>query len=163
VHVDELLQDCIPGAVEHPADGVRERLGLLLVNAGQSMMVGAEEGLVRLGIGGRGYVTLAVLARDRPRSQLELAQLTGKAPALVVGIVDELEAKGWAVRDRDPDDRRRSIVRITDAGREVLARADEFAAEVERASLPNLDAEERAQLLDLLQRAIAPARAADPA
>lgn len=160
---DLLLQDCLPSAVDEPAAGVRDRLGLLAVNTGQSMLLHAEEGLTRLGLGGRGYVTLAVLDRDRPRSQLELAQLTGKAPAMVVGVLDELEAKGWAVRERDPSDRRRSVVRITDAGRAVLARADAFAAEIERATLPNLDDAERAQLHALLLRAIGPVTEPAPA
>jgi DNA-binding MarR family transcriptional regulator len=37
--------------------------------------------------------------------------------------VDRLEARGWCRRDANPDDRRSSLIVLTDAGREALAAA----------------------------------------
>jgi len=93
-------------------------------------------------------------ADDEPGSQLELAVACGKAPALVVNMVDVLADKGLVRRERDPKDRRRSVVRLTGDGREVLARADEVAAQVEAELLGGLSAAEREQLHTLLRRAL---------
>jgi DNA-binding MarR family transcriptional regulator len=62
-----------------------------------------------------------VLATDQPESQQELARLMGKAPPIIVAAVDELEKKGLVARRRDTRDRRRSVVEMTDAGREMLS------------------------------------------
>jgi len=150
---------CAPASLETAPSAVRNRLALLLYKTGQGLLGYCEDDLEKLGLDGRDYTALAILDEDLPRSQLELAQLTGKAPAIVVGIVDALEAQGFALRERDPADRRRSLVRITDKGRTALAKADALAAETERAILGGLDADERAQLLSLLQRALTPADA----
>jgi len=148
---------CAPISLETTPSAVRNRLALLLYKTGQGLLGYCEDDLEKLGLDGRDYTALAILDEDLPRSQLELAQLTGKAPAIVVAIVDALEAQGFAARERDPADRRRSLVRITDKGRTALAEADALAAETERAILGGLDADERAQLLSLLQRALTPA------
>jgi len=150
---------CAPASLETTPSAVRNRLALLLYKTGQGLLGYCEDDLEKLGLDGRDYTALAILDEDLPRSQLELAQLTGKAPAIVVGIVDALEEQGFALRERDPTDRRRSLVRITDKGRTALAKADALAAETERAILGGLDADERAQLLSLLQRALTPADA----
>ena len=42
----------------------------------------------------------------------ELADLTGLTTGAVTGIIDRLEEAGFARREKDPDDRRRVIVRI---------------------------------------------------
>ena len=68
-------------------------------------------------------------------------------------MVDGLEQQGLAVRERDPNDRRRSVVRITAKGTKMLAKADAVAAGIEQGGLAGLDDEDRDQLLDLLQRA----------
>jgi DNA-binding MarR family transcriptional regulator len=98
---------------------------------------------------------LACLAEFGPQSQRDVAQRLGFDPSDVVGVVDAIEAAGHAVRRRDPCDRRRYALAITPAGRrwlkERLALADERAA----VFLRGLDADERAQLLRLLQRVLA--------
>jgi DNA-binding MarR family transcriptional regulator len=149
--------DCTP--MGPPPRALHDRLGMLLVRTGSYLTEQAEERFAEIGIDTRDYVTLAVLDGDEPRSQLELSQMTGKAPAVVVDIADGLEARGLARRERDPDDRRRSVVRLTPAGRKLLARADAIAATVEQGGLGGLDDDERAQLHHLLQRA---AMTADP-
>lgn len=138
---------CIP-------QGAGTRLALLLARVGASLLDSADELLSPVGIDGRGYSVLAILHSDGPGSQLELARLLGKAPALVVTAVDDLEAAGLVERTRDPADRRRSRVMLTKAGEKVLARADELADEAAAALLSDLDASELAQLHDLLQRGL---------
>ena len=131
---------------------MQERLALLVYRAGIEMLTRGEERLAPLGIDGREYTTLAVLSGDQPRSQQELARLMGKAPPLMVAVVDQLEAKGLVARRRSSRDRRRSVVELTDAGRELLARADAVAEEVTAEVFPELSDAELARLHETLRR-----------
>jgi DNA-binding MarR family transcriptional regulator len=69
-------------------------------------------------------------------------------------LLNELEAAGHATRRRDPADRRRHIVELTDAGRDALARAEEGMNSIEDEVLRALEPEERQVLRGLLQRAL---------
>ncbi|WP_035799820.1 MarR family winged helix-turn-helix transcriptional regulator [Kitasatospora mediocidica] len=63
---------------------------------------------------------LAALDAGAASSQLELAQAMGVAPSLVVSMADQLEALGAVVRERDPADRRRQMLALTEDGRALL-------------------------------------------
>ena len=104
--------------------GVTERPALLLVKLADDVMARAEDPLAALGLSGRQYTVLAILSADAPPSQLELAGMCGLLPAQIVGVIDELERRGFVARQRSETDRRRSIVTLTEAGREILDRAD---------------------------------------
>ncbi|WP_033250689.1 MarR family winged helix-turn-helix transcriptional regulator [Kitasatospora phosalacinea] len=65
---------------------------------------------------------LSVLDAGLGASQLEIAKLMRVAPSLVVSLADHLEAAGAVERLRDPADRRRQILRLTDRGHDLLAR-----------------------------------------
>ena len=134
--------------------GDETRMPLLLARAGAYLLDSADELLAPVGIDGRGYSILAILHTDGPGSQLELAKLMGKAPALVVTAIDELEAQGLVERTRDPADRRRSRVMLTKAGERALAQADKLADEAAASLLSGLNAEELAQFHDLLLRGL---------
>ncbi len=135
--------------------GVRDRLALLIFKAGVTVLAAAESELQALGLSGRDYTGLAILATDRPDSQQELARLMGKGPQLVVAMIDELEAKGFVERVRSPEDRRRTVVRMTAKGRRVLARADVLAERIELEVLGGIDPSGRSELHALLRRALA--------
>ncbi len=71
--------------------------------------------------------------------------------SLVVGIVDDLERRGWVERRRDPADRRSYQLYVTEAGRRAR---EEMAPHVLRANermAAFLDPEERARLHALLR------------
>lgn len=140
-------------------EALGDRLGLLLVRTGDEVATRGEAALADIGVSGRDYSALAVISHHKPSSQLELARLMGKAPALCVAMLDELEAAALVERVRDPKDRRRSIVSITKKGEAKLAEADDVAREVEAATLDGLTEAERDQLGELLRRAITSARA----
>ncbi len=143
--------------------GDETRMPLLLARAGAFLIDSADDLMEQVGIDGRAYSILAILATDGPGSQLELARLLGKAPALVVTAVDDLEAKGLVERTRDPADRRRSRVMLTKAGERVLTKADKLADEAAADLLSGLDADELAQLHDLLLRGLGVAGRTGPA
>jgi DNA-binding MarR family transcriptional regulator len=69
-------------------------------------------------------------------------------------LLNELESEGWITRERDPSDRRRHLVRVTDAGRAQLERAIDAREAVTDEVLARLDADERRQLHDLIAKAL---------
>jgi DNA-binding MarR family transcriptional regulator len=135
--------------------GLEPRSGLLLVRLGNLLSETADERLAGTGVDGRGYGILAILAEDGPGSQYALAQMLGKAPGVVVAAIDQLEQAGMVERNRDPADRRRSVVTLTAAGRTALARADEIADRAVAEILAGLDADELGRLRSLLTKGLA--------
>lgn len=131
-----------------------DRLAYLLVALGSRLGELAEAPLAELGLDGHDYSVLAILAVDGPGSQHEIAKLMNKAPGVIVAAVDQLEAKGYVERQRDPADRRRSRVTPTAAGIDALTRADGVGVQLVAEALPGLDAAEVATLQALLQRGL---------
>ena len=87
-------------------------------------------------------------------TQSALADIMCVDANMVVQLLNGLEDRGFAVRERDPGDRRRHIVRITPAGTKALVRGDRAVAAATEQSLGALDAAERAELGDLLAKAL---------
>ena len=107
-----------------------------------------------LGMKLKAYATLSAL-RNGPMPQQELCISMHLDPNNCVLLLNEMEAAGHVRRLRDPADRRRHIVEITDGGQVAVARADEALNEVEGQVLGNLSEDERATLRTLLNRAAA--------
>jgi MarR family transcriptional regulator, temperature-dependent positive regulator of motility len=107
-----------------------------------------------LGMKLKAYATLSAL-RNGPMPQQELCISMHLDPNNCVLLLNEMEAAGHVRRLRDPADRRRHIVEVTDEGLRAVARADEALNEVEGQVLGNLSVEERATLRTLLNRAAA--------
>ncbi len=146
---------CWPTASPVPSC-TRGSTGLLLSFLGSAITGAADDRLAAASLSGREYSILSILETDGPGSQAELARLLGKVPAMVVLAVDSLEGSGFVARERDPDDRRRTRVVLTAAGRRALARGHAIADDTVAATLPGLDADERAQLHALLVRGLWP-------
>ncbi|HWF55302.1 MAG TPA: MarR family winged helix-turn-helix transcriptional regulator [Solirubrobacteraceae bacterium] len=63
---------------------------------------------------------LGRLDRDGPQGTVELAGAERVRPQSMSQVLSELEAQGFVSRRADPADGRRSILDLTDAGREAL-------------------------------------------
>jgi DNA-binding MarR family transcriptional regulator len=72
----------------------------------------------------------------------------------VVLLLNELEELGYVTRLRDPDDRRRHLVRLMPEGRTALARSERAQGEIETEVLGALEPDERSTLRQLLARAL---------
>ncbi|MHB2028117.1 MAG: MarR family winged helix-turn-helix transcriptional regulator [Acidimicrobiales bacterium] len=69
-------------------------------------------------------------------------------------LLNDLESADYVERRRDPSDRRRHIVTMTDAGRKALHQAESAQQTLEDEILVALDQEERATLAHLLRKAL---------
>ena len=86
--------------------------------------------------------------------QQELADALCMDANNVVLLLNELESAGHITRRRDPADRRRHLVELTDAGRRALLHAEHAERAIEDEVLRTLTIEERETLRNLLRRAV---------
>ena len=107
-----------------------------------------------LGMRFKPYITLGYI-RDHPgTTQQELESALFMDANSVVLILNELEAARFSVRRRDPNDRRRHIVEITESGRRAMERADKARESLEEEILADLSADERTTLRQLLEKVL---------
>jgi DNA-binding MarR family transcriptional regulator len=97
------------------------------------------------------HAVLAVLDEGSRETQGQIADALDYDRGQLVGLLDELEDRGLIERKRDPSDRRRQSVRITDEGRRALTRLRELALKLENDFLTGLDESQRATLYGLLR------------
>ena len=91
-------------------------------------------------------------APEKQRSLKELEQSLHVAQSTAAGIVSRLEQKGFVEAFGDSADRRVKLVRITPAGCECVANAEEDMARAERMLLSALTETEREIFYVLLQK-----------
>jgi DNA-binding MarR family transcriptional regulator len=133
-------------------------MGWLMSRASHALGAALMEGLAPLGLNLRDYTVLIAAERavieGTARTQLALAQAARLDKSTMVVALDALEEEGLVERRPDPKDRRARIVVPTDAGRELLARAEDVVLSVEDEVLADLGAEERRTLRSLLTRLV---------
>src|ERR1700731_2758740 len=105
--------------------------GALLDHLARRMRLRSEAVLAPLCLRPRHVVALTVL-RDRGGStQQALAATLAMDGTNIVGLLNKLEADNLIERRRSPEDRRRHLVEITDAGAKQLAKAELALSAVE--------------------------------
>jgi DNA-binding MarR family transcriptional regulator len=133
---------------------------VLLIKLTRSVYRRASEDV--LGLKLKAYMLLTNL-RDGGLPQADLCASMQMDANNTVLLLNDLEGKGFVERRRDPADRRRHIVVITDAGQEALRHAERAMESLEEEVFGSLTAEDRAALRDLLSRAVAEEPADEPA
>jgi len=97
-------------------DGIALALFQRISVLNQTLFARIRDGVSRTEAG-----ALRTLA-TQPRRITELAAIEGITQPAATQIVNRLAARGWAERERDPNDARAVVVRLADAGREALER-----------------------------------------
>jgi len=102
----------------------------------------------RSGLTGASRAVLGHLAHTGPLTIGEAALHLDRAQSVVSEIVDGLERRGLLMRDRDPADRRRTLVWLTAAGIEALRRdAEVLSEDALAAAMARMAATDRSALL----------------
>jgi DNA-binding MarR family transcriptional regulator len=95
-------------------------------------------------------------------SQNSLGRLIALDSATIKGVIARLEQRGLVRALPDPNDRRRLVLSVTEAGQALLLEAQQAAAAISDATLAELTAPERRQLLQLLEKMYAVSSIAAP-
>jgi MarR family transcriptional regulator, lower aerobic nicotinate degradation pathway regulator len=98
------------------------------------------------------YAALVKLHDLGEQSQNQLGRLTAMDPATIQGVIKRLEERRLIERSGHPDDRRRTNLRLSAAGEELVTAMISSGVAVSAATLAPLDAEERRLFLALLRR-----------
>ncbi|MEU4143772.1 MarR family winged helix-turn-helix transcriptional regulator [Streptomyces parvulus] len=145
------------GAPARPREDflIAERSGYLLHKAALLLVEDVEKALETVGMRSRYFFVLASLAGGPELSQQDLSRLLNLDPTTVVTVIDEMERNQHVERRRNPVDRRRYNLILTDSARAALAEADAVVTEVESAFFGMLDDDERRVLRKMLDRMLA--------
>ena len=112
----------------------------------------AREYSQRFGLGVTEWRVMAVLGRNRGLSANQVAQRTAMDKVAVSRAVASLLTAGRLLREFDDNDRRRSVLRLSEAGYAVYDEVAPLALEFENHVLGGMSGEERDMLFRLLDR-----------
>jgi DNA-binding MarR family transcriptional regulator len=131
------------------------RLAYLFKHAERLMAELHVEALAPLDIHARELGVLLAIDRCESASQQQVADSMGVDRTTMVAIIDGLEGKGIIARRPDPEDRRRNVVEMTQAGQTLLRQATAASDVAEAELLAPLSRQEGEQLRTLLARILA--------
>lgn len=112
----------------------------------------AREYSQRFGLGVTEWRVIAVLGRYPDLSANEVAQRTAMDKVAVSRAVTSLVAAGRVEREIHDEDRRRSVLRLSEAGTRIFDEVAPLALAFEQRVLEGMDAAERTLLFRLLDR-----------
>lgn len=123
---------------------LRDTTGYMIANTGRRMTSTLTQLFQPHNLTSEQWSLLFALHHHVGVSQKELAELTGKDPANVTRILDQLERKGFVRREANPDDRRSFRMRNTPEGTAIavaLATIEERFVEEAVAGISEADLE----------------------
>ncbi|MCR3750285.1 DNA-binding transcriptional regulator, MarR family [Lentzea californiensis] len=130
---------------------------MLLMHLGRDVDARLRRQLSAYGLTPRHGYTLSHLCENGPTSQQSLLDVLDVDPSVLVAILNDLENAGLAERKRDPEDRRRHIVEMSEQGRSALTAMESTIDTIERELLADLSPADAGQLRSLLSKVRSPA------
>ena len=130
------------------------KAGALVLLTRMSRLIHREVDPDELGMSMKEFSTLNFVRDADGVTQGELGTRMCVDANTVVQLLNSLERRGFAVRERDPQDRRRHLVRITPKGTRALMRAEGALDRSTAAVLGPLSEDDRRQLQELLAKAL---------
>jgi DNA-binding MarR family transcriptional regulator len=137
---------------EEPLSSLTGNAGFLLSRVGTAVQTGFKEVLGRWEIRPLHFAILTALSAAGSASQQELCRPLGIDSGNMVELVDALETRGYARRDRDPRDRRRYRVTITEQGQAAFAAMTKAVGDYTARFLEPLDQAEQMTLVAALAK-----------
>jgi DNA-binding MarR family transcriptional regulator len=129
-----------------------DQVAFLLSQVGSHASGRFAERLEPLGLKPPHVGILAVIRHADGLSQQALCENLGVFPSRLVGLLDELEARGVVERRPSPSDRRSHALYLTEAGRAMLEQIDRLVKAHQETLCAALTGAERSQLARLLAR-----------
>lgn len=106
------------------------------------------------GRGGKQFVIISLVLHGGEMSQRDLLEHACISSASLSEVLAKLEAEGLVTRTKSEEDRRLLAVALTEAGREKAEEVLEYKNRFEEESFACFDEQERALLLDYLDRLV---------
>ncbi|AFC30534.1 MarR family winged helix-turn-helix transcriptional regulator [Paenibacillus mucilaginosus] len=107
----------------------------------------------RLGLNSTDHKCLDIILRNQPITAGMLSDLTGLTTGTVTGVIDRLEKAGYVFREKDPEDRRKVIIRVytKKAEDEIMSHLESFGQSM-KAMLDQYDNEQIRFLFNFFER-----------
>ena len=131
---------------------LEEQAGHVMRRAHQRHAAIFQEGMGELQLTPTQFAALVKIRDVGQVSQNQLGRLTAMDPATIQGVIQRLDERKLIERQADPGDRRRTILRLSPQGAEILAQAILRARKITDATLAPLDESERRIFLALLHK-----------
>jgi MarR family transcriptional regulator for hemolysin len=128
-------------------------LGWMLDQAHHAFGSEVAVALAPLGLGQRGFCVLQT-AMDAELTQTQLASAIGLDKTTMVVTIDELERRGFAERVQSAADRRARVIKVTDAGRAMVAKGRRITEDAQAEVLATLAPDEREAFVGGLMRLV---------
>ena len=150
--VGAILSAVMASASRKPAIASKPSCGVLLFRLSRASGEGLGGALAAVDMRAPEFAILHHLYGAGPISQQELGRALRIHASNLVALIDQLESDGLLIRRRDPDDRRRYLLELTDDGVRRLAAAERAASGAEADMLSPLTPAERERLRGYLAR-----------
>ena len=131
-----------------------EQVGHLLRKAYQRHMAIFQQNVGDSQLTAVQFVTLCAVRDHGPSSLTELVKATAVDQATIRGIVERLKARELITLEPDPQDRRKVIVGLSEAGDRLVQQTVPCAGKITELTLSNLNPAERVAVLFLLRKMI---------
>ena len=131
---------------------LEDQVGHLMRRANQRHAAIFFEGLNDQQLTAMQFAVLVKISDEEEVSQNRLGRLAAMDPATVQGVVRRLKERALIDARPDPDDRRRSLWRLSKAGKSLVIAAIPIAKQITERTLGPLSKSERNSFLALLRK-----------
>ncbi len=120
----------------------------------QAIDLNSRQLVKRVGLTGPQLVILREISSIDEVTAGEIAQAVSLSQATVTGIMDRMEKRGLIARKRSEHDKRKIMIRITDAGQDIVESAPPLMQEAFTQRFTSLPAWEQTMILSALLRLV---------
>ena len=131
---------------------LEDQVGHLMRRANQRHAAIFFEGLNDQQLTAMQFAVLVKISDEEEVSQNRLGRLAAMDPATVQGVVRRLKERALIDARPDPDDRRRSLWRLSKAGKSLVIATIPIAEQITERTLGPLSKSERSTFIALLQK-----------
>lgn len=127
----------------------------LITMTSQSLRSRADQWLKRQGLTIEQFIILKELLLRPRQMQRTLSISCSKSAANITRILDRLEKKKYIIRDNNPEDRRSSLVELTEAGKLICDEVDQQFQIFSDMIMEGIDGKKQAMASEILNKVIA--------